>query len=152
MKNQQTQGQTIQRSKMAPLLTFGKYKGVRISQVPMSYLRWMLSQKFSPDLLEYAKEKLVTNNTTNIDLDITRHAYDSFSVRYLGIWQNSNMGRLGKIIGIGTFLAEIANKAFIEGKDVSKNRHKYEEIIKEYQGIKFVFNRDGISRVLITII
>lgn len=141
----------IERSKNAPLLTFGKYKGVKISQVPMSYLRWMLGQKFPPELMKFAWEKVRANKSSDIEMEVTRHAYDSFSLRYIGLWQKSNIGILGKQIGIGTFLAELADHAWKEGKDVSMHRHQDEEIRKEYQGVKFVFNRHGYIRTLITI-
>lgn len=32
--------------RLAPLLTFGKYRGRRVSDVPMQYVLWLLSQEW----------------------------------------------------------------------------------------------------------
>ena len=40
------------------LMTFGKYKGFRLGEVPDSYFRWFLEQDWSsdfPELVQYAK-------------------------------------------------------------------------------------------------
>lgn len=135
-----------------PIMPVGKYKGKRVDVLPMSYLRWLLTQKFPPELLEYARKKISANPTTKIDMDVTRHAYDSFSKRYISWWEKYNHGLTDDLkIGIGTFIAEVASRAWVDGKNVSKKRHQDEEIIKEYQGVKFVFSRDGDLRVLITV-
>lgn len=141
----------IERFKNAPFLSIGKYKGKRITEVPMSYLRWILSQKFPAEIMDFAREKVSENPTSNINMDITRHAYDSFSLRYLGKWQQYNIGRLGKMVGIGSYISMIAQEAFDTGEDISKTRHQDEELIKKYQDMKFVFNRDGEVKVCITI-
>ena len=31
------------------IMTFGKYKGKRLKTIPLSYLKWMSTQKFCPD-------------------------------------------------------------------------------------------------------
>lgn len=148
-----TEKEKIERSRNAPFLTFGKYKGKRVTQVPMSYLRWMSGQKFPEEIMEYVHEKLNSSKTSTVEIDITRHAYDSFSKRHIKWWEKYNEGLTDDLkTGIGTFLAELADRAWKEGKDVSLKRHQDEEIRKEYQGIKFVFNRDGDFRVLITIL
>lgn len=150
--NQKETDKEIEMNRNSPIFAFGKYKGVKVSQVPMSYLRWILGQtKFPAEFKEYAKYKIDKNKTTNADIDVTRHAYDSFSLRYLRLWQNSNIGMLGKQVGMGSFLAEMSQRAWEEGKDVSKDRHQDEELIKLYQGVKFVFNKDPSYRVLITV-
>lgn len=109
----------------------------------MSYLRWILTQKFPSEYIEYAKEKTSKNKSDNLSIEITRHATDSFSLRFIDKWDKS--------VGLGSFLAQMAHIAFEKGTDVSKSRHQDENIIKEYDGIKWVFNKDVEQRVLVTV-
>lgn len=126
-----------------PILQFGKYKGNRIDQVPMSYLRWMLGQKFDKELLEYAKNKVSTNKTTNENIDITRHAIDKFSLNFIETWDRK--------IGLGSYITMKALQANEKGKDISKHRHADDQRIMEWEGIKYVFSQNSEYLTLITI-
>lgn len=126
-----------------PILQFGKYKGKRIDQVPMSYLRWMLGQKFDKELMEYAKKKVETNKTVKDNLDVTRHAIDKFSLNFIDTWDRK--------MGLGSYVTMKALEANEKGKDISKHRHADDQRIMEWEGIKYVFNQDSTMLVLITI-
>ena len=130
-----------------PVMPVGKYRGVKLDALPESYCRWIMSQDFPEEIMKYARAKVNTNKTDNISIDVTRHALDSFSLRFLYKF----FDREDRKVGIETFVAQLADEAFQKGKDVSKHRHQDEEIIKVYDGIKYVFNRKGELRILITV-
>lgn len=127
-----------------PILQFGKYKGKRIDQVPMSYLRWILTQKFGSEIEKYAREKVSRNNTITDNLDVTRHAIDKFSLLFLDTWEERN-------IGLGSYVTRKALEANEKGKDISKHRHENDERIMEWEGIRYVFNNDSNFITLITV-
>ena len=130
-----------------PIMSVGKYKNVRMDAIPAGYLRWLCTQPFPQEILDFAMKKLRDDNTTNIQMEVTRHAYDRFSLRFM----NNYFNRQDKAEGIGSYFAREANEAYEKGKDVSKHRHDSEQITKVYKGIKWVFNKGGSIRCLITI-
>lgn len=136
-----------------PVMPYGKYKGKKVDTLPMSYLRWILAQKFPKDIMAVARAKVGANPSSKRMIDCTRHAIDSFSLRYLDRWKRYvNDGTMVMhSVGIASFLAELAYEAYEKGEDVSLSRHKDEELRKKFQDIIFVFNRGGEIRVLITV-
>ena len=136
--------------KIPPILNFGKFNGVAIDKVPNSYLRWILTQDFPKEYIYWAKKKLSKNPTDKFEITITRHAIDSFSLRFLDHWISYNELNLSSV-GLGSYLAKTGLEAFVNGKDISRKRHEEEEIMKEYKGIKWVFNRDGEEKIVITV-
>lgn len=120
--------------KGVPKINVGRYAGTPIDQLPNSYLRWMLTQKFPREWLEIAKRKISESPYSNDYLNISRHAYDQFSLRFLGVWQSE-----GQEMGIGTFLVKRATEAWNAGEDVSKHRHQDDGTVKLWRGMKFVF-------------
>lgn len=126
-----------------PKILVGKYRGTPIDQLPNSYLRWMITQDFPEDWLRIARKKLEASPYSNINLNVTRHAIDQFSLRFLEKWQVSNTAlRMAgqKEVGLGTYMALEAELAWKDGEDVSKKRHDRDGIVKEFDGIKWVFN------------
>ena len=118
----------------------GKYAGKPIDQLPISYLRWMLMQDFPKELLDAAKRKVDASHYSNEYVSVSRHAVDMFSLRFLDRWTRFNAPlHSTKQLGIGTYIARLAQAAWDEGKDVSKHRHQDDGIVKELDGIKFVF-------------
>lgn len=124
------------RKPAVPRINVGRYAGTPIDQLPNSYLRWMLTQKFPREWLEVAKRKLAASPYSNEYLSISRHAYDQFSLRFIQRWQNDADA---KTIGFGTFIAKQAELAWNEGRDVSKRRHADDGIVKEWDGVRWVF-------------
>lgn len=118
----------------------GKYAGKRVDQLPNSYLRWMLTQKFPKEFLRVADRKLKESDHTEAALDISLHAIDKFSKIFLDNWIKEELSKPnGQGLGIGSYMAEIAREAWEKGKDVSKHRHADDGVIRLYKGIKWVF-------------
>lgn len=122
--------------KGVPKINVGRYAGTPIDQLPNSYLRWMLTQKFPREWLEVAKRKLASSPYSNEYLSISRHAYDQFSIRFIQRWQNDPDS---KTVGFGTFIAKQAEMAWRDGADRSKRRHQDDGIVKEWDGVRWVF-------------
>ena len=123
-----------------PKINVGRYAGTPIDQLPNSYLRWMLTQNFPADWLQCAKKKLEQSDYNDIHLNISRHAIDMFSKRFLFQWIQSENDKGDDGDGLGTYIAKRAEEAWDQGIDISKHRHQDDGIIKEYKGIKWIFN------------
>ncbi|KKK92168.1 hypothetical protein LCGC14_2705630 [marine sediment metagenome] len=122
----------------SPIIIVGRYAGTPIDKLPNSYLRWMITQDFPKDWLEAARKKLKESDYNDLHLNVSRHAIDMFSKRFIDRWLNSESSRSDGD-GLATYMAKLAEKAWEKGKDVSKKRHKDDGIVKEYLGIKWVF-------------
>lgn len=120
-----------------PVMHVGKYQGTRVSQLPLSYCRWIIMQKFPADIVAAAKKKVDSSAFSTLGINVSRHALDMFSLRFLDYWFESEARECGK--GLGTFVAEYAERAWDEGKDVSKHRHQDDGLVKELDGIRFVY-------------
>lgn len=129
-----------QDTKVAPVITLGRYAGTPIDKLPNSYLRWMVSQDFPKAWLECARKKLEASDYNDIYLHVSRHAIDMFSKRFLSIWVSAEADKGEDAKGIATFIATLAQRAWEEGEDISKHRHQDDGIVKRYGGIKWVFN------------
>lgn len=117
----------------------GKYAGSYVDTLPNSYLRWLITQDFPKEILEAADKKLKTSDYNDLYLNVTRHAIDMFSKRFLMRWIKSEGHKGDNGCGLATFIATIAQEAWEKGTDVSKNRHKDDGIVKELDGLKWVF-------------
>ena len=120
------------------IITVGRYAGTSIDKLPNSYLRWMITQDFPKEWLEAARKKLEESDYNDLYLNVSRHAIDMFSKRFIGMWIASESPKSNGD-GLATYIAKLAEKAWEKGKDVSKKRHKDDGIVKEYLGIKWVF-------------
>lgn len=127
--------------KTIPIMSFGKYNGISMDKIPMDYLRWICTQDFPKDILEFASKKIGHNKTTNLPIGVSRHALDKYSLKYLGFWDTKE--------GFASFVTKEAIEALRKGKDVSKNRFKGDKVIIEHKGIKWVFNDSKLSVVTI---
>lgn len=127
----------------APILTFGKFKGVAIDKVPTAYLRWVLTQDFPEEIMKWAKRKVGKEISNKLTVETTRHSIDKFSLNFLTLWDKKE--------GLASFIARLATVAWETGEDVSKNRHQEDQTIKRYKDIDWVFNKGGIIRTLITV-
>ena len=126
--------------KIIPTITVGRYAGTKIDKLPNSYLRWMMTQDFPKLWLDCAKEKLEESDYNNIHTSISRHAIDMFSKRFLHVWLKYVRIKGDEADGIGTFITNLAEEAWKDGIDISKHRYEKDGIIKEFQGMRFVFN------------
>lgn len=121
-----------------PKMPVGRYAGTPVDQLPNGYLRWVVMQDFPKEIIEVAKRKLAESPYNNAYLNVSRHAYDQFSLRFIYKWLHPYQHGLTKD-GIGTFLVKQAEEAWLKGTDVSKRRHKDDGIVKLWQEIKWVF-------------
>ena len=120
-----------------PVMTVGKYAGKRVSTLPLSYCRWIIMQKFAPDIVAAAMKKVRASHFNNSPLNVSRHAVDMFSVRFMDYF----MDRTDKRMGIASFLVEFAEAAWKTGKDVSKHRHQDDGVVKALDEVCFVFQQ-----------
>lgn len=122
--------------KSIPKMTVGKYVGTPVDQLPNSYLRWLITQDFSKEILEVALAKLKESPYCDEYVSVSRHAYDQFSLRFIHRWEE----RVDKTVGLGTFIVKEALLAWDSGIDVSRYRHRNDGILKELEEIVWVFN------------
>ena len=120
-------------------MTVGKFAGVPVAQLPVSYCRWILGQDFDKEIMEVAKLKVDASPISNEPLNVSRHAIDRFSLRFIDHWNGHLASSQEKHDGISTFLVKMAEEAWEDGEDISKNRHKEDGIVKKHKGIKYVF-------------
>lgn len=127
--------------KHIPKITVGRYAGTPIDQLPINYLRWMMTQDFPKDWLDIADRKIKASRETQGGyLELSRHAIDNFSIRFLEKWYEANNGRqTDKTIGLASMMAIMAQEAWDKGRDTSKHRHQHDGIVKEFEGIQWVF-------------
>lgn len=97
-------------------MPFGKFKGMAVKSIPNSYLRWLITIEDVPDVVrEEAKLKLEISDFDNTDIEITRHALDMFSKRFLYKWTDRS-------VGLGTFVANMSIEAQTKGRMIADNR------------------------------
>lgn len=131
-----------------PVMPAGRYVGKRVDTLPASYLRWVISQKFAPEILACAKHKLESSDYNDLYLNVTRHAIDMFSKRFLTKWQRGVEEQfevyksMSKTDGLATFVAKCAQEAWEKGLDRSRFRHEDDGVVKEFDGIKWVFQQN----------
>ena len=123
----------------SPIIRVGRYAGKRIDQLPNSYLRWLITQKFPKDILEAAERKLKASDYNDLYLSVSRHAIDMYSKRFLFRWIKKENIRGEEGDGIATHIAKEAEIAWEKGLDISKNRHQDDGIIKVFDGVQWVF-------------
>lgn len=123
----------------SPVMLVGRYAGTPVDQLPNSYLRWIIGQDFPKIILDAAKKKLEQSNYNDLYLNVTRHAIDMFSKRFLHDWITLLREKGDGADGIATFLVKLAQEAWEKGEDISKHRHQDDGIVKHWRGIKFVF-------------
>lgn len=124
---------------LSPIINVGRYKGKRVDTLPNSYLRWLITQRFPKEVLEAANRKLKSSDYFDHYLSVSRHAIDMYSKRFLFRWIKKENIRGKEGDGLATHVAKEAEIAWKEGLDVSKNRHKDDGIIKQHDGILWVF-------------
>lgn len=130
--------------KEIPVINIGRYRGMKIDQLPNSYLRWLVMQDFPKEWIDCAREKLAQSDFSDTYLSVSRHAVDMFSKRFLKDWVDEfaidlHQKGVNQAVGLGTYIVNRAQEAWDKGKDISKHRHEKDGIIKVYKNIKWVF-------------
>jgi hypothetical protein len=119
---------------------FGKHKGVPYTQIPVSYLLWMVNQK-DHSRKQIAEAELKRRGTVLPKIDISGHAIDRASLYCLDIWQAT---RRDKEEGLHAWLVSLA----IEALEIDQQDDKGSYL---HKGLRFVFEQDGIWPVLKTV-
>ena len=127
-------------SEKSPIMQVGRYNGKPVDTLPHSYLRWMIGQNFPKVIVEAAKKKLESSDYSDLHLNVSRHALDMFSKRFLHLWSASEGHKGEDAVGLATFVATMAQEAFVIGMDVSKHRHQDDGVVKLLNGLRWVFN------------
>lgn len=122
-----------------PRMLVGKYAGVSVDTIPNSYLRWIITQKFPTEILAAAKSKLEESDYNDLYVNVSRHAIDMYSKRFLSVWIQSEAHKGDEGEGLATFIAKSAQEAWDNGEDISKHRHQNDGITKVWKEIKWVF-------------
>jgi uncharacterized protein (DUF3820 family) len=115
------------------IMPFGRFRGMAVKQIPNSYLRWLITVDDVPEQIrEEAKLKLEESDYDNTDIEITRHALDMFSKRFLHKWTD-------KKIGLASFVAQMSMEALTKGKMLSDERPWGRGVKFFYDDIVWVF-------------
>ena len=112
-------------------LNFGKHDGELLTRVPASYLKYMLNE-FGDDSrwAKLAEAELKRRNHKIPEIEISPHAVDRASTRFLKKWKETS----GKREGLYSWLVRMALAALKQGKP------KIDKI--EYDDMYFVFSKD----------
>lgn len=147
-------------------VNFGKHKGERITRLPPSYLRWAMNtecdaQVYLPNMTRYvafheaAQAELARRGERMGDVEISGHAVDSFSARFLDYYQENRRPRMenGDPEGLYTFMERQASHIinFTPGF-VPDNPREGEKKEVEFEGIKWAFQVDLAVPVLLTVV
>lgn len=117
----------------------GKHQGELITRVPVGYLRWMVQSGHSD--AKWAEAELERRGTIIPEIDVSGHAIDSASLRCRKIWHET---RRDEGEGLHSWLCRLAAAAFEKGEP------RGDKIA--YEGMLFVFEKDGAYPILKTII
>lgn len=108
-------------------ITFGKHKGLLVTRVPVSYLRWMANEVNMEDSWrKTAQSELTRRGSTMPQIELTGHAIDRASLR---VWHQWNATR-GKGEGLHSWLQRMTLEA------IAKGERRASKIV--YLGMKFV--------------
>lgn len=118
---------------------FGRHKGTLYTRMPISYLQWMINSNHSQ--AKIAAAELERRGTTTPSLDISGHAIDRASLRLLSQWREEGAPNDE---GLNSWLSRVAAEAL--EKKIKDNKGCY-----LHNGIKFVFEEDGVWPVLKTV-
>ena len=117
---------------------FGKHKGTRWTQLPVSYLKWLANQQ--GENAQIAQAELDRRGTQTPDLDVSGHAIDRASLSCRKRWHES--AHDGE--GIHAWLCRLAAEALAANERDAKGRYLYE-------GMKFCFQEGSQYPVLKTV-
>lgn len=130
----------MKKENQMPIMPNGKYYGKPVDQLPISYLEWMMTQKFPQELLEAAQKKLESSDQNHTYINVTRHCIDMFSKRFINLWIEYIINsKTSKYDGLATFVARMAQEAWDKGEDVSKHRHADDGTVKCLNNIQWVY-------------
>lgn len=107
------------------VMPFGKHKGMLLTRVPVSYLKWMVNS--GAEMSDLARAEIERRGHSMPEVELSGHAIDRASLRVRGIWHETR--RDGE--GLYSWLCRMTLEA-IEKGDRKKNGKIH------YAGMKFV--------------
>lgn len=122
------------------VMPHGKHKDVRLVNIPVSYLKWMVNVKHQ--LADWAAAEMKRRGTVTPDIEISGHAINRASLLLLDQWEHSRFDNEG----LHAWLCRIAKEAHEHG-----DRHKTKPGRSYYEGMTFQFALDVTWPVLKTI-
>lgn len=126
------------------VMSVGRHKGELMTRVPVSYLKWLAN---TPQHREHelAKAEMARRGTVTPTLEVSGHAIDSASLRLRRTWHETASSPSE---GLHAWLVRNAQLAWDTGRR-SVPRDSAQVI--EHDGIRFVFEIDGVWPVLKTV-
>lgn len=118
----------------------GKHKGIRITRVPVSYLKWMVNERHT--YADEAAAEMQRRGTVTPDIEVSGHAIDRASLFCWKTWrENSSADE-----GLHAWLVRVAQEALSSGR-------RYPEVPGRilHAGLSFQFEMDGVWPVLKTV-
>lgn len=122
----------------------GKHRGQLITRVPAGYLLWMVRNDHSEKT--YAEAELARRGTTTPRIEVSGHAIDRASLSCRKIWLAT---RRDDNEGIHAWLCRVAFEAWEAAIRDGWTPTEGDKV--KYEGMKFVFDRDGAWPIVKTV-
>ena len=119
----------------------GRHKGMLITRVPVSYLKWMVNARHQ--YADHAKAELERRGTVTPEIDVSGHAIDRASLLCLDAWRLQSVADEG----IHAWLVRMAQAALKEGAIPPEHPER-----RTWAGLSFRFELDGVWPVLKTVL
>ena len=131
---------------------FGRHRGNLVTRIPVSYLTWAISNRIDykcaladglkVPFCEAAMAELDRRGIRIADMDISLHAIDRISQRYIKTWEDTRQE--GE--GIASWAQRVARDAFQSEKTEGAT-----QVTIQHLGIKWVFQADLLVPTVLTV-
>ena len=108
-------------------IDYGKHKGTKFTRLPIGYLKWMIRDR--APLHELARAELDRRGTNTPAIEVSGHAIDRFSERFLWKWIEHREDT-GEKIGLWSYLNNLAAEAW-------RHAHVDPSVEEKDDGFKF---------------
>ena len=119
----------------------GVHAGELISRVPTQYLKWMVNARHTS--AAEAEKEMKRRGTSTPTLEVSGHAIDRASLKFLDVWNRLRSGDEG----LWSWLHREAANAHAHGK-----KHRDQEGRYEWEGLSWRFVEDAAWPVLKTVV
>lgn len=100
-------------------INYGKHKGMLITRIPISYIRWMINEK--APMWEIAQIEFERRGDTMPKIELSGHAIDNASLRVRKIWHETKYENEG----LYSWLQRICLEALQLGEKMKSGKIKY---------------------------
>lgn len=124
-------------------IPFGKHFGVRLVNLPVSYVKWLANENV-PAWTNYARAELRRRGTVTPTVEVSGHAIDRASLLCRVIWHRHYDGR--EKCGLHAWLVEIAEAA------IKRDGEPKEGEVKKYKvaGVKLAIRGGHLYKTVLT--